>query len=796
MKNFVKTLLFSLLITLVTAMIPRREQPLHVSDFRSEAFMFCGGYDSEDYYYFNLFSQEVIDAPRYFPFLLSYDNWFYETPSQKAEKNENIEAWSEYLGIPYEQAYYLVFQSDRADLRNLTKGVTITDPQLSFATPDFVTRHRQSLLYLAYAKYLEPYMAVENSQEYWNGKPSKTVADLNYDQVINVLEKSWHAETDKELKLRYGYQLVRFAHYNRNFETAVTYFNQYVESLHYKNIMYYYALDQKAGAERGLGRSMDAFNDFFTFFHQTKNHKSQAFSSLQSIFDLDYKALLNEARTEDEKNDIYLILGYTSFNNPLASLEHIIATTPDAVQAKVLMARTVNQLERGILNRNFYCPYDHPDCAEDLPDHRLPQGPKDDYTLKYLLKAIHIGKSLVQNAQVADKDFWNLTTAYLHFLNKEYDLAKEYLKPVKGYTQAIKDQKDLLKLIIDLTTQPVISRDYEEVLMTDYKRFLNDQSSLGIPAYIRNILANRYYLQGAYAKAFLIRDGIGGVASGQNLELAQAILAFYNQSEKNAFEKMLVAEMTKSTKDIPGYLNQIIGSLYLKEGQYGKALSAFDKVPDSFSLNSYTQPGSYNGYKNIPSLIFGYNRFECFHCQDQEVMQLDNPDFDFIPSSMNKKELTNVLLKLQKLASQNGEMSAKANFLLANFHYNTSKIGYYREVLMMEMTNHYLSSKYSIYTETPMFDYPYFYNSRQYQDNFDTALRYLKKAMATAHEEELMAKILFVAQECEQGKYYQTGAQSPASPQPYFEQLAKYSQTDFYQEARSNCLYFSDYLNH
>lgn len=137
---------------------------------RMESMIFCGFMPSEDYTYYNLLAQEIIGSPRYFPFLVSYDDWFYETDTELAEKNENIEEWAKYLEIPYDQAYYLVFQSARTDLRNLAKGIAITDPKLNFANEAFVTRHKQSLLYLAYAKYLEPYMSVESTSSYnWNG---------------------------------------------------------------------------------------------------------------------------------------------------------------------------------------------------------------------------------------------------------------------------------------------------------------------------------------------------------------------------------------------------------------------------------------------------------------------------------------------------------------------------------------------------------------------------------------------------------------------------------------------------
>ena len=43
------------------------------------------------------------------------------------------------------------------------------------------------------------------------------------------------------------------------------------------------------------------------------------------------------------------MLGYKAFNNPLNELKKIVASDPDAIEAKVLMVRAVNAIEREVL---------------------------------------------------------------------------------------------------------------------------------------------------------------------------------------------------------------------------------------------------------------------------------------------------------------------------------------------------------------------------------------------------------------------------------------------------------------
>ena len=69
---------------------------------------FACGWDGGDWYYYNLFSQEIMNDPRYRPFLLTYETKYY---SNDTLRNGNIEEWQKYLGLSYENTKYLVFES-------------------------------------------------------------------------------------------------------------------------------------------------------------------------------------------------------------------------------------------------------------------------------------------------------------------------------------------------------------------------------------------------------------------------------------------------------------------------------------------------------------------------------------------------------------------------------------------------------------------------------------------------------------------------------------------------------------
>lgn len=816
----------------------------------SEMISFCSD-NFEDGSYYNLFMQEIIDSPRYYPFLLAYEAPYYSPKDRTVEKNENSEEWMEYLGLNYEQTYYLVFNASETDVRLLSKDKTVADKKLDFADANFRKNHKQALLYLAYAKYLEPYMTVSSAggyENYWGSSSSKTVDDLDYNKVINVLERSYRAETDNELKLRYGYQLVRLAHYGLKFKDAVAYFQNYVEPLNYKPVMYYYALDQKGGAERALGNYMQANSDFFQFFAHTKNRKEQAYSSMKATQNLNFEKLLREAKTDEERNDLFLLLGYRNFNNPIEALKSILKNNPNAVQAKVLMARAINQLERGVLSQYYECPYNDPDCNQKRGDNRLPVFSNPE-TKAFLSQTLTTSLQQSKNASVNDKDFWYLTTSYLYFLQKEYALSRENLGKVSSGKADIRNHKEKMETLLAITEVPKITPQFEDRLMGEFKGFLTGEDSQELyygqasttKNFILDILANRYYLQGDYAKSFLLQNYISDLESNPNFELLQEIETLYNKKNKNAFEKYLMNNIIPTDsgydhkKPIPAnafdfnsYAANMRGNVLLGQGRFEPALEQFNKVGRDFKL-FVPGYGNYDGYNNVPNTVFGHNRIECFNCPVSQVMKTDYlADFPFIKTSMNKKELATALVQLQKEAKGTSENAAKANYLIGNFMYNTSLIGYYREVLTFDANNsngpkfHSISSRTTPLNKNAFFLKNYGWKVN-YSTDFELPLSYFQTALRIANDEELEARLLFAASKCEQGLFYQNEYSDPdlvalnnlweqnsidfkefekrfyllkrKKYRNYFQQLAALSNTHFFGEVRSNCMFFNAYLN-
>ena len=762
----------------------------------------CGG-DWEDYYYYYslVFSQELINDTRYYPFLLSLDVDYYEADSVKV-RNANIEEWQAYLKIPYEQAHYLVFKAGKEEVQKLVANNNTANKQLKFADSRFVKKYKDALEYLVLAKELEPYMAISRSYGSWSyyEEGLEDIDKLPYDLISLRLQKGWKQAKDEEIKLRYGYQLVRFAHYNRKYEEAIRLFDLYVEPLKIKPEMYYYALSQKAGAIRGTGDVIRANTLFFEVFSYSADLKSSALSSIKFNDNVDYQRFLVEAQTVNEKNDADLLLGYLAFSNPLSSARKIAQRSPDAVQAKVLTARAISIIEHDIKKYGDVSGY---------KDRRFPI--LNNSAQKAFKEALGFVGSQAESAVVKKKNYWNIALAYLHYLDRNYPAAQTYLDRVDVGEEGYKEQHDILAMLVDIGRENRITGEVEERIFAQYNDLfsIKKHSSEGrtkVASFVVDLLSNRYYLQDDYAKSFMLLNSLAALEGNPNLYLLDEIEALYNKPNKNTFEQYLTREFKIGLDDaseeakvsVPDYIKYMKGIVFLTEGHLDKAKTMFESC-------GYSR-------RKLSSDVFGYNQIECFDCE--ENMRADYlSEFSYINSSMSEAELVNTLIRLSEDAEGSDLKSAKACYLFGNFFYNTSVTGHFRSYLRFDSWSSYCMWFFDEKDRNSLFKNRIFLKSIPtfYDNPVEIANHYLEKAYDLASGDEFKARIAFALSKCEQEMHYQKlatrneGSRWRAyndedwvmiSDRQYFRELMKYKNTRFFGEVKSNCKYFDYYVNH
>ena len=488
-----------------------------------------------------------------------------------------------------------------------------------------------------------------------------------------------------------------------------------------------------------------------------------------------------------------------------------------------------------------------------------PEDSKDEVQINEL---IALAKSQVIKAD--DKEYWNLSVAYLNLLNKNFAETKDYLAKVNSTSKEFQQQKKVIEILLEIFEQKKITDSFENQLMQKYASILNyeypklpedvygysdeDDQKMNLKNVILDVLANRYFLQGDKGKAFLIHNEITQLGSNPDWTIINDLDKLDKKSNKTAFEKYLINAKVKSSSwdwrtekskeiqfKLSDYLADFKGTLYLGEMKFDLAKKEFEKIDQKYHTSEsayfvydydYTTEkesktwveNQFDGYHNIPNKIFGYNKIECFNCDENQVIATPYlNEFKFIKPKMSKLELTNAMIELNKIAKKNTEEAAKANYLLGNFFYNTTTLGYYRYLLTFDRNNDN-GPKFNNYGDqyeaTSNFFYKSFGWGGNYVDNFTPSENYLKKAFDSTKDKEMKAQILFALSKNEQGRFY--NAKDPVLKRLYenqydnedkilgfkvanyrsnFKNLKQYSDTKTYQEIKSNCKYFDYYTN-
>ncbi|KAA0128760.1 hypothetical protein FY557_07740 [Chryseobacterium sp. SN22] len=815
-----------------------------------------------DYEYFNLFTQSIIRDKSYLPFLHSYSTRFYSDFKPSQIPDDNIYTWKKFFNnqLNYAETDYLVNKMNISDLNALKKG-NPSNQLLVKLGAGFYPKYREAVDYLIEAKYLEPYMKInyvetQDSFYYRENESGKNATELDYGKTIAALTSLYNAAKNPEIKQRYGYQLVRFNHYTRNYDAAVQAFKNYVEPVRLRGSAYFMALDQLAGAQRGLDLKSDANWNFFQVFMNSKNRKESAFVSMKLSDTASFNNILKRAGTNQEKNMAYFLLGYEDFNNPIPTMEKMFEIDPDSEILKVMAVRSINELERSYLPIYYYQDTDGnastqtatsgkaPDQAKAAPEepkkeelsfwqkivrffknlfsskkdknsleskadqsddelldnpNRIPVFSKNNYWYDDKTKDFldDLEKFTGKAKEKSKDEYWQIADAYLKFLKKDYQASTEILNDITTTNPEYQEQIKRMKILNDIVSRPKIDAEYEDHLMTDYAEYFVDQPEVKkdstdtaddyygeVPStkdFLKDVLANRYFLQGEDGKSFLMNNKLSDLQYNPNSSLVKSVEDFYRKPSKTKFEEQIIAKNIDDVGNIDAFFAVIYGDRAMRQADFEKAKSYYTKAQGFKGLprtewnndaNKVTPlqylANTYNGFTNISDLVFGHNVWESFQSTPEESMKReDYSQFPFIKPSMNKLELADALLQLKRIGSGKDAKAATANQLIGNLLYNTSILGYYRQLFVMDIDNTN-GGKYDFWSTERKNPYQYYYKNfpdRTYiePDNFDLAIGYYKKAFDLSANREQKARALFQMASAEQGKYYQYEAKHPSA---------------------------------
>lgn len=747
----------------------------------------CGWWYEEDETYYNLFNQLLLKEEGLRPFLLTATPGFFETETNLSD--ENIEAWMSFIG------------SDE-QLRTLDRQKV---SELVYRTPlkkldaidclSGTTMGKHIINYLRYAKTLEPY-AQENTETWETARVAAPVKE-KYKKFVEEGVRLWKSCNYNELKLRYGYQLVRLAHYAGNNEEALEFFDKYVEPVRKEHIIYYYALEQKGGVLYNLGRNAEANYLFCQVFDHSDCRKKTAYNSIRIQGEVDWKQTYDLCKTDRQKAALYAMRGYNTFSNETEEMRNILQICPGSPYIKLLALRYMNKQERFILDI-FY------NTEKNDRSFMSESFSKEDYENdKELIY------SIINHPTTEEKDFWTLYLAHMAFLHKDYDLCGSMLDKIKTSNSELLKQESRTRFCLYLTTRKSLGQEEEKVIKNYMTKENIDKE------FVREIVAHLYKQQGENGKAYLVHNSVDGLQESPDPVIINSLI---EEIERNGTTSVCASTNSASKKDLPA-LYELKGTYYLRMGNFAESIECYSKVPDSYACftqkydyetneNIVLSPVDYNGYSNISPLIFSNGFKRWFNIPAEQEMKdtiYMRKEFSFLNKDHNKKKLAQSLLQLSEMAQKENEIAPYAAYLLANYYFNVSAKGYYRNIpfYFADNSNSYKHfgtsvSKDQIPDLRKVYNYRDFYDLVLLTNDAFKALHIYERLAENASEPELRAKALFMAAACTSDLNANKSLRNEVAAKQinrYYSELAtKYSHTRFFTEAKNECKYFDYYI--
>lgn len=691
--------------------------------------------------------------------------------------DENLEEWVVFFGNKYskdELSELIYTYHGYYDKNNARKTLN------KLSTFEIETFNN----YMEFAKKCE---LISNAAS--NYDPWRYVDEIDFDrinQLINEANNSLKNIKNSFYKERYTFQLIKLLYYGQEYEQAINTYKQFYENNNSSSILKYWALNYKAGAAMQSGDTVTANYNFLQVFHNNSGVRNTAYGSMFLSDEKQFNKILALCKNNEEKAAFYFMRGVNRKSVVLEDLKQVLSLASNSEYAEILMANEIVKMEHIYWEADS--DYKDRDWVEDVK--RIPSKQLMNYIQKFIPLA-QKGANTLKN-----KDFWNITLAYLYTLNKEYPISTNMLSAMNTKNENYKTQIKALQLLNYTLSRPNLSIDNENELGKMWFAYnsnkldqddKNEWQSVAQQRTINDLLINLLY------KKYKGKNDIKALLfSGEALE---SYKEEYSGKMKIEYIQNLRKQLTsKSRTKLLDYgvktffkgtntfntleeeLMEIEATLYMRNpATLDKAIALFNQIEISETLDS-------NPFEmKIKDCIWGGNR-ECKH-----------KSTNYTKATFAKKlEETK-----QNAMSKN---SAMDYYLLGNAYYNMTYYG-------------------------PAYSTLSYFRSGSTATGFtdcSIALGFYEKAIVLFKgNKEMQAKATFMAAKCEQNMYFNTiyAKDAWASPikwdenseqgiisynkraaaagyKKHFKALKQnFSDTKYYQEIINECSYFDIYLS-
>ena len=706
----------------------------------------------------------------YAPYLMGYQviNDIYTLQKRNAQYDDNILEWrGRFCDIPDSaDVAQLVFQSSVDELSNLRDASAKRKRdgyyQLQGNTFAQVLQQNgclETIDYLVFAKTCEKYCV---KGELW-GDPPKDAAQMFF--LINRGKTEFSRTKSPFLKLRYTYQMLRLAHYAKDYQAVLNLWDDFIPKLdRVQSMMNYWALAHKAGALQSLGRRAEAAYLFAVVFRYCPSKRQQAFESFDIRTEQEWQECLNFCKNPQERAALYAIRASYDKAHALDDMVELYKLDPKNEHLDMLLIRETLRMEKIMLGSDFRT------------------GRLDNKTMKdtrtYLGRLITFSKFCADKNIVKSPALWRTTEGYLRLLDGDWQMALATLynaRKTTGINNLMIEQIENYVLLARIMGLQIADNQMDSTVavIRASRAFASDADFDPI---LKEKLSSIFRQNGNIGAAFLSEKSLGDLEKNPTMDLVEDLIRLSQKQNKTLIERELT---TEGGKTIEPQLWDLKGMYYLSRFQLEAATEAFNQVPPERRVRRYSP--------------FADNIKDCVHCPSSDTTGI-----------MDKYTFVRTLLDLQYRANAALDQAAPYYYKLGLGYYNMTYFGNssgladaFRDWRSWQRINQGKNV------------FPVKNNPLGNMEVLDCSIAKhyfeLARQLSWNSDRELSAKAAFWAAKCEQNlffisaeNHYRTGSKLvpdlPPQYRTYFELLKNhYSNTAFYQQARSECKYLSFY---
>ena len=495
---------------------------------------------------YSFFRANLIDLDsEIIPYFFSFDQMYSSFEAgQEKQTISNLEEWQDIFcdQATLKDLQRIIYKSSLSELKSLRTAVQNKKypipPNLrsnTFAQHLKAHRCNETINYLIFAKECEPH--VIRPTNLWNGEArDKVMMQALIDDGKDIFRKT----KSNYIRLRYAYQLVRLAHYQKDYTQALELLDYLLPKIDpIESLLNDWILGHRAGALMSLGQNVEASYLFSLIFRRCPEKRASAFQSFHIKTDEEWEACLLMCQDDEERATLYALRASESSRRAPEEMAKIYQLDPQSKSLELLLVREIRELEKDLLGLEFN--------DQKRENALLYARPRKQAGL-YAVKLLEFTSQVIAEGKVAHLPLWKLSSAYLEYLSGDFYAAEQSFSRLEKEIGEEEEDKELreqlaaFQLALRINNFESIEEEDEaeiaEIITENplYKAFSD------FPDFLNDRLAYVYKKQGNPGKAFRCQYNISALRPYPQMDIIEDLLAVCHKPEPTKFERALITK--------------------------------------------------------------------------------------------------------------------------------------------------------------------------------------------------------------------------------------------------------------